>query len=137
MKIFLYILFGFFAGIIGGMGMGGGTVLVPLFSFLQVPQHLVQTINLFSFLPMCVTALAFHFSHKLVDTNNILWIILPAVATSLVGAIFAGKASNDVLKCCFGIFLVIIGFWQLVVGVKSAKITFLHNKLNNTPTDIV
>ncbi len=33
MQIFLLILFGFLSGIIGGMGMGGGTLLVPLLSF--------------------------------------------------------------------------------------------------------
>ena len=29
---------GFLAGIVGGMGMGGGTLLVPLLSFLDIPQ---------------------------------------------------------------------------------------------------
>ena len=100
MKIFLYILFGFFAGIVGGMGMGGGTILVPLFSFLDVPQYLIQTINLFSFLPMCAMALVLHFKNKLVEPKNTLWIIFPAVITSLIGAIFAGKTTNEILSTC-------------------------------------
>lgn len=137
MKIFLYILFGFFAGIVGGMGMGGGTILVPLFSFLDVPQYLIQTINLFSFLPMCAMALVLHFKNKLVEPKNILWIILPAVVTSLIGAIFAGKTTNQILSTCFGVFLVVIGGWQLVVGIKAAKVSYMHKLLNNTPTDIV
>ena len=137
MKIFLYILFGFFAGIVGGMGMGGGTILVPLFSFLDVPQYLIQTINLFSFLPMCAMALVLHFKNKLVEPKNTLWIIFPAVITSLIGAIFAGKTTNEILSTCFGVFLVIIGGWQLVVGIKAAKVSYIHKVLNNTPTDIV
>ena len=137
MKIFLYILFGFFAGIVGGMGMGGGTILVPLFSFLDVPQYLIQTINLFSFLPMCLMALVLHFKNKLVQPKNTLWIILPAVVTSLIGAIFAGKTTNEILSTCFGVFLVVIGGWQLVVGIKAAKVSYMHKLLNNTPTDIV
>ena len=137
MKIFLYILFGFFAGIVGGMGMGGGTILVPLFSFLDVPQYLIQTINLFSFLPMCLMALVLHFKNKLVEPKNTLWIIFPAVITSLIGAIFAGKTTNEILSTCFGVFLVVIGGWQLVVGIKAAKVSYMHKLLNNTPTDIV
>lgn len=137
MKIFLYILFGFFAGIVGGMGMGGGTILVPLFSFLDVPQYLIQTINLFSFLPMCAMALVLHFKNKLVEPKNTLWIIFPAVITSLIGAIFAGKTTNEILSTCFGVFLVVIGGWQLVVGIKAAKVSYIHKVLNNTPTDIV
>ena len=137
MKIFLYILFGFFAGIVGGMGMGGGTILVPLFSFLDVPQYLIQTINLFSFLPMCAMALVLHFKNKLVEPKNTLWIIFPAVITSLIGAIFAGKTTNEILSTCFGVFLVVIGGWQLVVGIKAAKVSYMHKLLNNTPTDIV
>ena len=137
MKIFLYILFGFFAGIVGGMGMGGGTILVPLFSFLEVPQYLIQTINLFSFLPMCAMALVLHFKNKLVEQKNTLWIIFPAVITSLIGAIFAGKTTNEILSTCFGVFLVVIGGWQLVVGIKAAKVSYMHKVLNNTPTDIV
>ena len=31
MQEFLFVLFGFLAGIFGGLGMGGGTVLIPLF----------------------------------------------------------------------------------------------------------
>jgi len=117
--------------------MGGGTILVPLFSFLDVPQYLIQTINLFSFLPMCLMALVLHFKNKLVQPKNTLWIILPAVVTSLIGAIFAGKTTNQILSTCFGVFLVVIGGWQLVVGIKAAKVTYMHKLLNNTPTDIV
>ena len=46
---FLLILVGFLAGVIGGMGMGGGTILVPLLSFLDLGQKSVQATNLISF----------------------------------------------------------------------------------------
>ena len=52
MQIFLFVLFGFLAGIIGGMGMGGGTLLVPLLSFLDMEQKTIQATNLISFIPM-------------------------------------------------------------------------------------
>ena len=60
MQIFLLILFGFLSGVVGGMGMGGGTLLVPLLSFSDMPQKAAQSANLVSFLPMCCVALIFH-----------------------------------------------------------------------------
>ncbi|MCM1289787.1 MAG: sulfite exporter TauE/SafE family protein [Corallococcus sp.] len=118
MNIFLLILFGFLSGVVGGMGMGGGTVLVPLMSFLDVPQKVVQSVNLISFLPMCVVALGFHVKNGLVKPKHIGWIVLPASLCAVVGAFFAGKTNNRVLRICFGLFLVAVGLWQLYVAAK-------------------
>ena len=118
MTVFLLILFGFLAGIIGGMGMGGGTVLVPLLSFLDLPQKTIQAINLISFLPMCCVALGFHAKNKLIDTKHVWWLIIPAIAMAVVGALFADKAENKVLRLSFAVFLIAVGVWQLVVAIK-------------------
>ena len=118
MTIFLLILFGFLAGIIGGMGMGGGTVLVPLLSFLDMPQKTIQAINLISFLPMCCVALGFHAKNKLIETKHVWWLIIPAIAMSVVGALLADKANNKVLRLCFAVFLIAVGVWQLVLAIK-------------------
>ena len=118
MTIFLLILFGFLSGVIGGMGMGGGTVLVPLMSFLDIPQKTVQSVNLLSFLPMCVVALCFHAKNRLVRPKHIGWIVVPAVLLAIVGAFFAGRTNNRVLRVCFGVFLVAVGLWQLYVAAK-------------------
>ena len=118
MTIFLLILFGFLAGIIGGMGMGGGTVLVPLLSFLDLSQKTIQAINLISFLPMCCVALGFHAKNKLIDTKHVWWLIVPAIAMAVVGALFADKADNKVLRLSFAVFLIAVGVWQLVVAIK-------------------
>ena len=118
MTIFLLILFGFLAGIIGGMGMGGGTVLVPLLSFLDLSQKTIQAINLISFLPMCCVALGFHAKNKLIKSDHVWWLIIPAIAMAVVGALLADKADNKVLRICFAVFLIGVGVWQLVVAIK-------------------
>ena len=118
MTVFLLILFGFLSGIVGGMGMGGGTVLVPLLSFLDLPQKTIQAINLISFLPMCCVALGFHAKNKLIQTKHVWWLIVPAIAMAVVGALFADKAENKVLRLCFAVFLIAVGVWQLVVAIK-------------------
>lgn len=122
----LLIVFGFLGGVLGGMGMGGGTLLIPLLSFLDIPQRTVQAINLIGFLPMSIVALCFHFKNGLVETKDLLWLVLPAVAASVGGAILSGVSSEKVLRYCFGGLLFALGVWQLVkclsAAVKEAKI---------------
>lgn len=113
----LLVLFGFASGILGGMGMGGGTLLIPLLSFLDIPQQTIQAINLISFLPMAVFALILHFKNGLVKTNNILWLIFPAVVSAVFGAILAKNADEKLLKICFGVLLVVLGVWQMVKSI--------------------
>ena len=131
MTIFLLILFGFLAGIVGGMGMGGGTVLVPLLSFLDLPQKTIQAINLISFLPMCCVALGFHAKNKLIKTDHVWWLIIPAIAMAVVGALFADKADNKVLRISFAVFLIAVGVWQLVVAIKF----IVNERKNKRETD--
>ena len=118
MNIFLLILFGFLAGIIGGMGMGGGTVLVPLLSFLDLEQKTIQGINLISFLPMCLVALALHFKKGLVKPKNILYIVIPAVVMATLGALLASDSQNKFLRIVFALFLIAVGSWQLIVAIR-------------------
>ena len=118
--VFTLILVGFLAGVIGGMGMGGGTILVPLLSFLDLGQKSIQATNLISFLPMCIVALLLHNKNHLVCKKHVGWVIVPAILFSVLGAFLGQKAHNDTLKICFGVFLVLVGIWQLVVSIKFA-----------------
>ena len=61
MAFFLFLLCGVAGGVLGGMGMGGGTALIPLLTvFCGVEQGVAQGVNLLSFLPMSVLALTVH-----------------------------------------------------------------------------
>jgi uncharacterized membrane protein YfcA len=114
MSFYLYILLGFLGGIPAGMGMGGGTVTIPLLTLLGgVEQKLAQCANLFAFLPMSVFALRQHASKGLVKTAGIRQVILPAVALSVAGAIFASHIPSALLGKAFGLFLVYLAFSTL------------------------
>ena len=59
---------GILGGVLGGMGMGGGTVLIPLLGiFYNVSQHTAQAVNLISFVPMAVGALIVHLKNKMIE----------------------------------------------------------------------
>ncbi|HHT50015.1 MAG TPA: sulfite exporter TauE/SafE family protein [Eubacteriaceae bacterium] len=110
-----YIIIGFFSGIIGGMGIGGGTILIPaLVFFVNVKQQLAQSVNLLSFIPLCLIAIPVHLKNKNIDKKVAISIIIPGLIGSLIGSIVAISLSSVYLKKIFGVFLLIIGVYQLV-----------------------
>lgn len=114
MDIFLYILFGIIGGVIGGMGMGGGTLLIPLLTiFLSVEQKVAQGINLLAFLPMAIVALIVHFKNKMVETKGLLWIIIPGILASVGFAFLASVLNNEVLRMLFGSYLILIAVYEI------------------------
>ena len=107
------IFCGVIGGVFAGMGMGGGTLLIPLLTiFFDITQRVAQGINLLVFIPLSVIALYIHFKKSLVKTENVLWIILPAVLTSVLFSVLSGKIDGLLLKRLFGFFLIILSFYS-------------------------
>ncbi len=79
MSFYLYFLCGILGGVLGGMGMGGGTVLIPLLTiFCGVEQGAAQGVNLLSFLPMSLLALTVHAKNGLLKKEGLFYLIAPA-----------------------------------------------------------
>ena len=122
MDLILYAVAGLFGGLIGGMGMGGGTLLIPLLTiFYKVGQHSAQAINLIAFIPMSIVALVVHFKNKLIETKNVLWIIFSGIATCVASCFLANVLDGDILKKLFGGFLVALAIWQFINSLKPNK----------------
>lgn len=118
-----YLLFacGVLGGILGGMGMGGGTLLIPLLTLAGVPQNIAQGLNLLSFLPMSVPALAVHARNGLLDKKGLAWIVLPALLFSAAGAFAAAYLPAAVLRRGFGAFLLALSVVPLRAGLKKPE----------------
>lgn len=118
MKTLLLIIIGIIGGVIGGMGMGGGTLLIPLLTiFVGVEQHAAQALNLLAFIPMSVVAIAIHMKNKLVDFRQVLPIAIPAVAAGVGSSILSKLTGARALSRYFGLFLVLLGIYQLITAV--------------------
>ena len=116
-KIILLAVSGIAAGVLGGMGMGGGTILIPLLTiFFNVGQKEAQAINLVAFIPMAIVSLAIHIKNKRVKKEGLLWIIVPAVLTSVGGGFAAQAVDGEVLKRIFGGFLLLLSVVQFFSG---------------------
>ena len=123
MSFYLYLVLGFLGGIPAGMGMGGGTVTIPLLVLVGgVEQKIAQCANLFSFLPMSAGALKTHADNGLLQTQGMLWIILPALALSGLGTFVAAALPSELLRKGFGVFLIglsVLGFYRELKMKKS------------------
>jgi uncharacterized membrane protein YfcA len=115
METIFLVLSGLAAGVIGGMGMGGGTLLIPLLTiFFSVSQHTAQAINLAAFIPMSIGALIFHIKNKLIDFKKALIIVIPSLFTAALGAYIAKITEGDILKKLFGGFLILLALFQII-----------------------
>jgi len=115
MNYILFIIIGLAGGILGGLGMGGGTLLIPLLvTFVGVSQHGAQMINLVAFIPMAIVALIIHFKNGLVKPKYILIISLPAIVFAIGASFLAFNTHPENLKRYFGIFLIVLGVYQLI-----------------------
>ena len=119
MAFYLLFLCGLAGGGLGGMGMGGGTALIPLLTvFLGVPQTVAQGINLISFLPMSLLALSVHAKNGLLKGEGLAWIIPSAVLFAAGGALLAIVLPPVILRKAFAIFLIILSFFEFSAAWK-------------------
>ena len=111
MSFYLYLILGFLGGVPAGMGMGGGTVTIPLLVLVGgVEQKIAQCANLFAFLPMSIGALKMHANNGLLQTRGVSWVVLPAALVSFFGALLASRVSSALLRQGFGVFLMGLAF---------------------------
>ena len=104
------ILTGLLSGIVSGMGIGGGTILIPiLVLLLKVKQHTAQSVNLLYFIPTAIIALFVHGKNKSVDFKITLPIVIFGALGAFIGARFAVSVPSDILKKLFGVFLLVMG----------------------------
>lgn len=113
MAFLVLMLCGVAGGLLGGMGMGGGTALIPLLTLCGVGQAAAQGVNLLAFLPMAALALAVHAKAGLVRGEGLLPLVLPALVFSALGALLAAHLPSDALEKGFGVFLIALAFFRL------------------------
>ncbi len=124
-----YIIVGAVGGIIGGMGMGGGTLLIPLLTiFCGIEQHIAQSINLIAFVPMSIVAIIIHCKNKLIKGEYFWWTAVPALFLGVLASLLIKNINGATLSKCFGFFLAALGIYQFVTAVIEAKKA--HDKKN-------
>lgn len=125
----LLIIIGFASGIISGMGIGGGTLLIPALVFFQeIGQHQAQGINLVYFIPTAVTALFLHKKSNNIEMNILKPIIICGLFGAAAGATIATKMDSELLRKLFGGFLFIMGITEFFKKDKSNEKQVMNKK---------
>ena len=122
MSFYILILLGFLGGIPAGMGMGGGTVTIPLLRlFGGIEQKIAQSANLFAFVAMGIPALIAHKNNGLLSIKGVATCAIPAAIISLPGAFLAAYLPSEILSKAFGLFLIGLAIYTIVHGIQNKK----------------
>lgn len=125
------IIIGLISGIVGGLGMGGGTILVLLLTmFSNVEQHIAQGTNVIFFVPTAISAIIIFIKNKNIKFKIGLPICLWGLLGAFIGAIISTKMEVVTLRKCFGVFLIIIAIYQ----AYSLICRYRKNKNRNNST---
>lgn len=121
-EIMWYVIAGLCGGVVAGLGMGGGTLTIPILTILlSVKQKSAQGINLLGFIPLAVVALIIHSKNKLVEYKKTYIIALTGMLFGVGTSFLAGQISNKWLGKLFALFLIGLAVWQTVQAIKNGK----------------
>lgn len=115
----LILIIGFVSGIISGMGIGGGTLLIPALVFIVgTKQQIAQSINLIVFIPSAIAALIVHARKHNIEKGLLLKLAITGCAGAVAGSLLAVNLDSDLLKKFFGVFLFIVGVYEITSKCK-------------------
>lgn len=122
------ILMGLVSGIVSGTGMGGGTILIFLLTFIMgIEQHIAQATNLIFFIPTSIVAIIVNLKNKNIDMPLAIIISVFGILGAIIGANISINIDVKVLKKCFGVFLAIIAINEIYSIVKEYKKTKIRD----------
>lgn len=114
------IIFGFLAGIIAALGMGGGSILILLLSiFTEYSQKMIQGVNLIFFIPTAIIAIIINLKNKNIDIELSKIIAVLGIIGSIIGSYIALKIPDNILKKAFLTFLIIITIYEIYTYFKK------------------
>ena len=112
------IIIGFISGIVSGTGMGGGTILIVLLTFIMgIEQHIAQATNLIFFIPTSIIAIIVNLKNKNIELKTAIIISI----FGILGAKISTHIQVGMLKKCFGVFLLIIAIHEIYTILKLNK----------------
>ena len=113
-------LVGFCSGIISGMGIGGGTILIPaLLFFTDITQQQAQGVNLIYFVPTAITALITRQKKGNLDWKTARPLAVLGLAGAAAGAFLAVSLESEILRRIFGGFLFLMGLSEIFKKKKG------------------
>ena len=116
------IIIGVISGIVSGTGMGGGTILIFLLTYLcNIEQHIAQATNLIFFIPTSIIAIIVNAKNRNINVKLGIIISLYGILGAIIGANLSIHLDMKSLRKYFGIFLLIISAHEIYFIIKQYK----------------
>lgn len=108
------IIAGFLSGLVGAMGLGGGSFLILYLTLLKdTPQLKAQGINLIFFVPCALISIILCSKNKLVKWDIVVWVAIGGILGVVCGCFLVSYIHPHLLSKIFGGFLILFGAIQL------------------------
>lgn len=88
---------------------------------MAVPQHVAQATNLMFFVPTAFIAIIVHIKNKNVDKGVAKKLFFTTILGSGIGAYLTTFVKSESLKRYFGIFLLVVGIYEIITTIKEHK----------------
>lgn len=122
MNYVISVIAGFLSGILGSMGLGGGSVLIIyLVLFTNTEQLEAQGINLIFFGFCALLSVIVYSIKKQVKFKVIYPVIIGGIAGSLIANSVFKSINPDIIGKIFGCFLIVVGILQLIKARDISK----------------
>lgn len=113
---------GALAGVVSGMGMGGGAVLIPLLTLVAgAAQKEAQAVNLLAYLPAAAVALYVHYKNGRVNFQSAKHMLILGFPGAIAGVLLALWLPSEWLRRVFGVFLCLLSALSATKDWKRKK----------------
>ncbi len=107
-------LYGILPGVLISFGMGGGTLFIYIMNlFENYTQQKVQYINLWLFIFCSAFSVCMYYKNNKIDFKGLKLVFPITIVVCIISSYISKTIFTDTLKKYFGIFLIVIGIWQL------------------------
>ena len=119
----ILFLIGLLCGVMSSLGLGGGTLLVPmLIYFLGYPFKVSALLNLLSFLIMSIIISPIYNCKKLLNVFDGLFVAFVGVVGTIASSLFVNKIGDEYGKKIFAIFVFVVAMIQFALLLKKIKL---------------
>jgi uncharacterized membrane protein YfcA len=119
-KLLFGLALGFFGGVASGLlGVGGGTILVPIMcSALDFPIHFSIPTSMFIMIFTSISGVSSHLQQGNVDLPYAIYLGLGSILGAQVGAYSSRKLSSRNLRIIFAIMLIVASINMILKSLK-------------------